>query len=65
MQGALLHRRQQDLYFRYTPKKAYLLRYSTLYTFGEPSHKAGGQLVWSNDFGGDKVTVLVNCPPPR
>ena len=55
---------ESDIYFRYGPRRAYLLRYDTLYRFGEP-HRAGGQLIWSDDFGGSKVTVLVNCPPPK
>src|SRR4051794_8045356 len=49
---------ESDVYFRYTARKAYLLRYSTLYTFAGPPHKAGGQLIWSDDFGDHKITVL-------
>ena len=53
-----------DIYFRYDARRAYLLRYSTLYRFGPP-RRAGGQLIWTDDFDGTKVTVLVNCPPPK
>ena len=53
-----------DIYFRYGARRAYLLQHSTLYRFGPP-RRAGGQLVWNNDFDGTKVTVLVNCPPPK
>jgi len=53
-----------EIYFKYDAHRAYLLRNSTLYRFGKP-HRAGGQLIWSDDFGGTKVTVLVNCPPPK
>jgi hypothetical protein len=54
---------ESDVYFRYGPRRAYLLRFDTLFRFGAPE-RAGGQLIWSDDFDGRKVTVLVNCPPP-
>ena len=55
---------ESDLYFRYDARRAYLLRYDTLFRLGKP-HRAGGQLIWSDAFGETKVTVLVNCPPPK
>ncbi|MDX6583123.1 MAG: hypothetical protein QOI10_2307 [Solirubrobacterales bacterium] len=55
---------ESDLYFRYSARDAYLLRYDTLYRFAGPPHHAAGQLVWSNDFGDHKISVLTNCPPP-
>jgi hypothetical protein len=55
---------ESDIYFRYDARRAHLLRGSTLYRFGPP-RRAGGQLVWADDFGGTKITVLVNCPPPK
>jgi hypothetical protein len=54
----------EDLYFRYGAEIAHLLRYQTLYRFGPP-HRVGDQLLWSDNFDREKVTVLVNCPPPR
>ena len=56
---------ESDLYFRYDAKRAYLLRYNTLYRFDGPPQRAGGQLVWNRSFDGDRVTVLANCRPPR
>jgi hypothetical protein len=55
---------ESDVYFQYSARDAYLLRYDTLYRFAGPPHRGGGQLVWSDDFDGRKITVLTNCPPP-
>ncbi len=55
---------ESDVYFRYGARDAYLLRSDTLYRFGEPPRRGGGQLIWAHDFDGTKITVLVNCPPP-
>jgi hypothetical protein len=55
---------ESDLYFRYSPRRAYLLRYDQLYTFQGPPIKAGGDIVWNQSFGSDKITVLANCPMP-
>jgi hypothetical protein len=55
---------ESDVYFRYDAKQAHLLRGSTLYRYGPP-RRVAGQLAWSDDFDGSKVTVLVNCPRPR
>ena len=52
------------MYFRYTAKRAYLLRGNQLYTFNSPPHRAGKDIVWGHTFGDDKVTVLANCPLP-
>lgn len=56
---------ESDLYFRYDAKRAFLLRYDTLYRFDGPPARAGGQLVWNRSFDGDRITVLANCPAPR
>jgi len=53
-----------ELYFRYGPRTAYLLDGNQLFTFSGPPARASGGLVWSHRFGPDRVTVLVNCPPP-
>jgi hypothetical protein len=55
---------ESDLYFRYTPRRAFLLDGNQLYTFNEPPRQGGKDIVWAHDFGGDKVTVLANCPLP-
>jgi hypothetical protein len=54
---------ESDIYFRYDAHEAYLLDVDRLYRFGKP-RRVAGQLAWSDDFDGAKVTVLVNCPPP-
>ena len=54
-----------DFYFHWGPQSAALLRYDTLYRFDGPPHSAGGQLIWNQDFGGDRITLLANCPPPK
>jgi hypothetical protein len=53
-----------EIYFRYTAKRAYLLRGSRLYTFNEPPRRGGKDIVWSHTFGPDKITILANCPLP-
>jgi hypothetical protein len=53
-----------DVYFRWTSKRAYLLRGNQLYTFNEPPHRFGRDIGWSHTFGPDKITILANCPPP-
>ena len=55
---------ESDLYFRYSARDAYLLRYDRLYRFAGGPRRAGGRLIWSHAFDGDQVTVLANCPPP-
>lgn len=53
-----------EIYFRYTAKRAFLLRGSQLYTFNEPPRRGGKDIIWSHTFGPDKITVLANCPMP-
>jgi hypothetical protein len=55
---------ESDLWFRYTPRRAYLLRGNQLYTFEGPPRKAGGDILWNETFGPDKITILANCPLP-
>jgi hypothetical protein len=55
---------ESDIYFRYTPRRAYLLRGNQLYTFNGPPRKGGEDIVWGHRFGVDKITVLANCPLP-
>jgi hypothetical protein len=54
-----------ELYFRYGPRVAHLLDGNRLYEFSGPPARSSDGLVWSHTFGRDRVTVLVNCPPPR
>jgi hypothetical protein len=53
-----------ELYFRYTTRRAYLLRGNQLYTFNGPPRQGGKDIVWSHTFGPDKITILANCPMP-
>lgn len=53
-----------ETYFRYTARRAYLLRGSRLYRFEESPRPLGVNIAWSHTFGPDKVTVLANCPLP-
>jgi hypothetical protein len=55
---------ESEVYFRYTAKRAYLLRGNQLYTFNSPPRRAGNDIAWDHDFGSDKITVLANCPLP-
>jgi hypothetical protein len=55
---------ESGIYFRYTPRRAHLLRGDRLYTFAEPPRQSAELIVWSHTFGPDKVTVLANCPLP-
>jgi hypothetical protein len=55
---------ESDLYFRYTARRAYLLRYDQLYTFRGPPRQGGKDIVWNQAFGPDKITILANCPLP-
>ena len=55
---------ESDVYFRYTAKRAYLLRGNQLYTFNSPPRRAGHDIAWDHNFGADKITVLANCPLP-
>ena len=54
-----------EFYFHWGPRSAVLLRYDTLYRFAGPPHRGSGQLIWNQDFGGDRITLLANCPPPK
>jgi hypothetical protein len=55
---------EADTYFRYTARRAYLLRGTQLYTFQGPPRRGGKDIIWSHTFGPDKITILANCPLP-
>ncbi len=55
---------EADVYFRYTARRAYLLRGNQLYTFNGPPRQGGKDIIWNHTFGPDKITILANCPMP-
>jgi hypothetical protein len=54
----------QDFTFRYSAREALLLRGNTLYRFHGPPRRVAGEIVWNHTFGGDRISVLANCPMP-
>ena len=55
---------ESDVYFRYTARRAYLLRASRLYRFEGPPRRRGELIIWSHTFGADRISILANCPLP-
>ena len=55
---------ESGYYFGYGPRAAHLLAGNRLYTFAMAPGRSSDGLAWSHTFGRDRVTVLVNCPPP-
>lgn len=51
-------------FFRYSPRRAFLLAGDQLYRFEEAPRQLGENIVWSRTFDADDVTVLANCPLP-